>query len=66
MTVAADDVIQMTDNSHLLTAALLARVGVVGAFEMTGKLEDYTKKHSSLKNILQWIYNWKKNNFFIF
>lgn len=24
MTVAADDVIQMTDNSHLLTAALLA------------------------------------------
>lgn len=64
MAVAVDDVIQMTDNSHLLTAALLAiDLVLCSHFKWSKHYTIVQKKHGSLRNALHWIYDWKKNTF---
>lgn len=61
MAVAVNDVIQMTDNSHLVTAALSAIDSVLGRhFKLTENDMIIQEKCGSLRNILHWIYDWKK------
>lgn len=64
MAVAVDDVIQMTDNSHLLTAALLPIDLVLCSHLKWSKPDTIVRKmRGSLKNILSWIYDQKRTPF---
>lgn len=61
MAVAVDEVIQMTDNSHLVTAALLVINSLLCRhFKWSENYMITQKKRGSLRNILHWINNWGK------